>query len=229
MVEPMKQILIASLAVLAAAAPALGQDGAAANDAAEFSAPGDAMALTGQEASAAIERASDWLNELEALRGRFQQMNTDGSISEGDFFLERPGKLRFAYDPPVPLTVIADGRVYWQVDNELETVDRIPLEETPLSFLVKENISLARDADVRGVARQDGMVLISIGDAADRFGGQMVLIFSEPEFALREWVVIDEFGQQTRVTLHDVTRAASLDPSLFVYDGERGSRRPGQR
>lgn len=224
----MRKMLIASLLALAAAAPSLAQD-APADAEIEAAVAGEAEPLTGAEADAAVARASEWLDSVENLRGRFQQLNPDGSVAEGDFFIQRPGRLRFAYDPPSPLTILTDGRLYWQIDSALETADRVPLDETPLHFLLKSDIDLAKDSDVRGAARQDGLALISIGDASGKIGGQMVLIFSDPEFALREWMAVDEYGQQTRVILYDVQRPAELDADLFIHDAESGSRRPGQR
>ena len=120
----MKNVLIASLLALAAAFPATAQDAPAPDEALEAAAAGEAVALSGEAAEAAVQRASVWLESVANLRGRFQQLNPDGSVAEGDFFLQRPGRLRFAYDAPSTLTVLTDGRLYWQIDSALETFDR---------------------------------------------------------------------------------------------------------
>lgn len=227
----MKKALISSLVALAAALPAApllaqGADGLRrdADDianalGAEGASPADgATPLSGAEADEALARASEYLNGMRAVKGRFQQVNSDGSLSEGDFYLQRPGRVRFDYDEPSPLLIVADGRTVASIDSEMDTVDRTLLDETPLAYLLKANIDLADDGQVGGVARQDGLVLISLDDPAGRVGGQLILIFAAPEYALREWVAVDDYGQQTRVILTDVTRQASLDPSLFTYD-----------
>lgn len=224
----MKTALIAGAAALAmagpAAAPAFAQETAA--DEAIVEAAGAAQALTGAERDAAIARANDYLNGLGAMKGRFQQINADGSLAGGDFYLNRPGRMRFEYDAPSPLLIVADGRTVAQLDTELGTLDRTLIDETPLGWLLKADVDLNRDTVVAGVARQDGLILIGVDDPRDSVPGQLVLIFSEGAFALREWVAIDDYGQQTRVILSDMTRQASLDPDLFTYEFRAGSRRP---
>ena len=195
---------------------------------AEIAAAGDAVPVTGAEADEAVARASAWLNGVTGLQGRFIQINPDDSTAEGDFYLQRPGKVRFAYDPPSALTIVSDGRDYAELDAELETVNRYALEETPLNTLLKADIDLAADTELCGVARQGDLVLICVNDSKDQLSGEMVLVFSDPEFALREWVAIDESKQQTRVILTQLTRQASLDPALFAIE-TIGSRRPGGR
>ncbi len=219
--------LLGAAAITGAAAQELRAD--APSPELEASIGGDAVAVTGAEADEAVTRANAWLNGVSGMKGRFQQINPDGTVAEGDFYLQRPGRLRFAYDPPSPLTIVADGRTVAQIDSELETVDRTTIDQTPLNYLLKADVDLSGDANVGGVAKQDGLVLISLDDPRGQTEGQLILVFSDTEFALREWVALDAFGQETRVVLYDLTRQARLDPELFTYEFDGSSRRPGQR
>lgn len=215
----------------AAQAQEAAETGAAVMDEAAPFAPDSSLdVLTGAEADRAVARASDWLNGVTGLQGRFLQINPDGSVSEGQFHLLRPGRARFVYDPPSPLSLIADGRTVALVDSALDTVDRAAIDQTPLGWLLKADLDLAADTVIGGVAQQDGLVLISLSDPQGEMGGQLVLIFSAGDSALREWAHIDEFGQETRVILADTTRREQMDPRLFVHDSEPApARRPGRR
>ncbi len=238
----LKRILLAGAAgltalsmTLATAGPGAAQDAdaQAGADAVPALLAGDADGLDVLDDAAtdhAVARASEWLNGVTGLQGRFLQINPDGSVADGQFHMLRPGRARFAYDPPSPLTIVADGRTVAQIDSALATVDRAAIDQTPLAWLLRADVDLASDANVRGAARQDGLLFIALEDPAGDIPGQIVLVFSGEDFSLREWAAIDEFGQETRVILSQVTRPAQIDPRLFVYDAEPApARRPGRR
>ena len=87
---------------------------------------------------AAVARVERYLNDIQSLRARFLQVAPDGSLSQGRFFMKRPGRLRFEYDPPTPLLVITDGIWVIFYDHEIDQVSRVPLSSTPLEVLVRE-------------------------------------------------------------------------------------------
>ena len=58
---------------------------------------------------ALVKRVEDYLNGLTTLQARFLQSSSNGSYAEGDIYVERPSRMRFEYDPPVPLLIIAAG------------------------------------------------------------------------------------------------------------------------
>ena len=90
-----------------------------------------AIVLQGQARTAALARANSALNSVQRLQGRFLQSSPDGVNARGRFFLERPGRLRFQYDPPSTLLIVSDGRVVSMRDTALRTTERTPLRSTP--------------------------------------------------------------------------------------------------
>ncbi len=181
-------------------------------------------ALTGADRAAALSRANGALNAMQRVEGRFLQIAPDGKVSQGNFYLSRPGKVRFAYDPPTPLVIVSDGVTVAIEDRGLKSVDRTPLRATPLYFVLKQNIDLEADARVAKVEREGDQLRISVRDRKGQADGTITLVFSgttEPE--LREWRVADAAGQTTLLSLRDVRPSLKLDPRLFVLDEKRDS------
>ena len=191
---------LAAAAWLALAAPAAGADA--------------------DPVEADLARIVDHLNGIRSLKARFVQVAPDGGVSEGEMFMRRPGRLRFAYDPPMPLLMVADGLwlVLW--DKELDQIDRVPLASTPLGFLVRDEVSFGDPIVVRSLERQPGLLSLTVFDKRREDEGELTLVFTEAPFSLRQWLVTDAQRLQTRVSLFGVETNIPLDGRLFVFTDE---------
>ena len=161
-----------------------------------------------------VARINAYLNTIQTLRARFQQVAPNGSVSEGDFFLSRPGRLRFQYDA-APLLIVADGNGVIIFDQKLRTYDRYPINSTPIDVLLDPNIDISRDLWVTEVKADGGLLRATVRDLKAPQRGQITLIFSEEPFELRQWVVVDAQGLITQVTLSDLQPNVSLNPAMF--------------
>lgn len=164
-----------------------------------------------------IKRAEEWLQETRTLHARFTQVAPDGGFSSGKVWWRRPGRLRFEYDAPVPVLVVADGTFVIFHDKELGQIDRVPLGSTPLSVLVAENPKLGGRIGVKSVERQPGTLRLVLFDRDAPKEGEITLVFSEAPFDLRQWRVTDARGQATQITLSDKEVNRELPASLFVF------------
>jgi hypothetical protein len=81
---------------------------------------------------AIVERVNSYLSGVQTLTGNFIQVGPDGSRTQGDFFISKPGRVRFEYDDPSPIELIADGSSVVVRDRRLATQDVYPLSQTPL-------------------------------------------------------------------------------------------------
>jgi outer membrane lipoprotein-sorting protein len=178
----------------------------------------DPVDLSGADRDQALAKANTALNALQRLQGRFTQTSPNHSVSTGAFYLQRPGKVRFEYDPPATLLIISDGSVVSMRNSAMRTTDRTPLRSTPLNMILKSQVDLTRDAHVTRVARWGQWTLISVTDPAGHVDGRLTLFFFGDNFDLRCWDVTDVTGSRTRVMLSDVTQPASLDSALFRLD-----------
>src|SRR5215216_6091811 len=81
---------------------------------------------------ALVQRINAYLTSVHTLIGDFVQVGPDGSRTDGKFYLQKPGRVRFEYNPPSPLELVADGSSVAVRDRRLSTQDVYPLSQTPL-------------------------------------------------------------------------------------------------
>src|SRR5206468_1953636 len=77
-----------------------------------------------------IDRVNAYLTSVQSLVGDFVQVGPDGSRTEGKFYMQKPGRIRFEYDPPSPVELIADGQSLAVRDRRLATQDLYLLSRT---------------------------------------------------------------------------------------------------
>lgn len=169
-----------------------------------------------------VNQVSAWFNNVETLKGAFDQQNQDGSVVSGDFYLRRPGRMRFEYAPPQQLTLLSDGLWVMLNDRELESVDRYPLRETPLWLILKKNVDLVGDGRVVKVERQGELVGVTVREEDGAALGDLTLVFAgggaRLGLDLRHWIIEDAQGNRTLVSLRNVQTGMRLPPELFIPD-----------
>ena len=111
---------------------------------------------------AQVDKVSAYLSSMQQLIGDFVQVGPDGSKTKGDFYIQKPGKLRFEYEAPSPIAIIADGSSLAVRDRKLATQDIYPLSQTPLRYLLSDRIDLLKDTNVVSVSADDQYISITI-------------------------------------------------------------------
>lgn len=164
-----------------------------------------------------VKRIEAYLNDIKTLQAGFLQVASNGAVATGKLFMSRPGKMRFEYDPPAPILMIADGVFLIYIDKELEQVTHIWLNSTPVGVLVRENIALSGDITLTKFEKGPGVIRTTISDTKDPEEGSITLIFSDHPLALRKWIVTDAQGVKTTVSLTGLQNGGVLDPNLFVF------------
>lgn len=158
-----------------------------------------------------------YLNSIRTLKARFLQVAPDGRVTRGIAWLERPGRMRFEYDPPTPLLLVAGEGLLVFHDSQLGQTSNIPLSQTPLGILLANRVQLTGPVTVTGVQHLPGTIsltLIRTGSAGD---GSLTLVLADNPLALRQWSVIDAQRQETRVSLYDVQLGGHFKESLFQF------------
>ncbi len=164
-----------------------------------------------------LTRIEAYLNGVHTLKARFLQVSPDGGTAEGVAWLDRPGRMRFQYDPPSPLLLVAGHGLFIFHDSQLNQTTNLPLNSTPLGLLLRDNLRLAGDVTVTGIERQPGQIQVSMVRTPSPQDGSLTLVFADNPLALRQWTVVDAQRQETRVTLFDIQLGGSFDQGLFVY------------
>jgi outer membrane lipoprotein-sorting protein len=170
-----------------------------------------------QKAQAA--RVSSWLSSLQTLVGNFVQVGPDGTKVKGDFYIQKPGKVRFEYDAPSPLAIISDGSSMVVRDRNLATQDIYPLSQTPIRFLLSDRIDLMRDTNVVNVTADDMYVSVTIEEKQVLTGtSRLMLMLGAKDGQLKQWTITDPQGYDTTVAIYNLDTTRRVNPDLFKLD-----------
>jgi len=179
-----------------------------------------------QKAQAA--RVSSYLSSLQTLVGNFVQVGPDGSKTKGDFYIQKPGKVRFEYEAPSPIVIIADGSSMAVRDRKLATQDIYPLSQTPLRYLLSDRIDLLKDTNVVNVSADDLFVSVTIEEKQALIGtSRLMLMVGAKDGQLKQWTVTDPQGYDTTVAVYNLDTSKKVDPGLFKIDFTNYGTPPG--
>lgn len=179
----------------------------------------------GMSSSALAEKLSlgeisGYLNGFQTASGEFTQINDDGTISTGQIFIKRPGRVRFEYNPPTQVLVIADGDTVGVVDGKSNTTpEAYPLHRTPLKIILARNVDFTRERMVTGHVSDGKTTTVRAQDPDNPEYGSIDLVFTGSPVELRQWVINDGSGSQTTVVLGELKTDVRLPNEQFVIPG----------
>ena len=171
---------------------------------------------------ALLDRISNYLSSVQTMVGKFVQVGPDGGRTEGAFYMQKPGRVRFQYNPPSPIDIVSDGSSVVVRDRKLATQDLYPLSQTPLRYLLAERIDLLRDTDVVSVGADDSFATVVI-EQKQLFVGtdRLMIMFDAKDLTLKQWTVTDPQGFDTTVAVYNLDSTKKPDPNLFVINYQR--------
>lgn len=212
----------AILALLLAAAPPGSGMVMAQTPAPQTPAPKAATPKAAELPVPTLERVNGYFNAMKGLQADFMQTSPDGRSFGGTLYLLRPGMMRFEYNPPAALEIVADGSFIAIRDRKLLTQDEYPIGATPLKFLLQPKIDVAKDSKVIGLQREGESIVLGLEDRSTLGGTSRIrVVFDARSHALREWTVTDPQGQDTRVLLSNLDPNAMPDKKLFVITRQK--------
>lgn len=169
-----------------------------------------------------VDKVSAYLSGVHTLVGDFVQVGPDGRRTEGQFYIQKPGKVRFEYNPPTPIDVVADGDSVVVRDRNLATQDLYPLSQTPLRFLLSDRLDLMKDTNVVSVSADDVFVTVVIEEKQVVVGThRLMMMFAAKDLQLRQWTVTDPQGYDTTVAIYNLDTSKKPDPIMFKINYER--------
>ena len=191
---------------------------AAAPSGAKSRKPGETLALNDNQ-RALIDRVSLYLSTINTLVGDFVQVGPDGTKSAGQFYIYKPGRVRFEYNPPNPIDITADGRLVSVRNRNLDTQDLFPLSQTPLRFLLSDRIDLRRETNIVGVYADDIFATIVIEEKQPLIGtSRLMMMFDAKNLQLKQWTVTDAQGFDTTVAVSNLDPSTRPDPAIFTIN-----------
>ena len=172
-----------------------------------------------------LSELSRYLNGLKTVQGEFTQINSDGSISTGQVYIQRPGRVRFEYKGDATLMLASGGKVAVFDRKSNQGYQEFPLSQTPLSIILAPNVNLGQARMVTAHAERDNATLVTAQDPAHPEYGNIQMVFTANPTELRQWVVTDNGGQKTTVILGEMTKGTSIPASKFSITAEVQRRR----
>ena len=177
------------------------------------------------EQQTAVNAISDYLNSFKTLQGEFTQISPKGNMSQGVFYIAKPGKMRFEYAPPNPFLIVSDGTWLTIKNVKKEKGDQFPLSQTPLRLVLGNKVDIVKDTSVLDYQDQDGILTVTVEDKKNTLGsGQLTLVFDQTRKVLQQWIVTDGKGRKTTVSLENLQAGIEPDPKLFVVKIKRDSK-----
>lgn len=204
----------------ASATPVLAQTGGATTGwAAQANTQGTVEIKLDPKQLEAVQRISGYFNTLKQMKGVFVQTDHDKKRTRGRFYVQKPGKFRFDYAPPSRKIMASDGRLLRIKEPDQANEDAVELDNTPFRLLLKKDVDLLRDARILDAQESEDLVVMALQDRSPDAPGRVQLIFvKKPSFELKEWVVRDPQGLETRVEVSEVNKTEELDPKLFIWE-----------
>lgn len=172
-----------------------------------------------------MKRVEVYLNALKSFAASFKQTADDGEKSGGMFYLLRPGKLRWEYDPPTPIIIIAKGSLLTYYDTELEQVSHVGLDDTLAGFLTRETISFTEGIRILKFNKADGQINITIAQKDKESEGELTMVFSDKPVELQSIAILDAVGKKTLIEFEGSVRDVPLGEELFVLPKPKNKRK----
>lgn len=151
---------------------------------------------------------------IRSMAGRFLQIDTNGGRTEGTFFLERPDKVRFRYNPPSREEIVSVGRGFYVLNRKDETYYAYPQDTIPLRQFLGDKIDLLT-ANVVNVTNSDGYMSITVVDQTVAGTVQVSLIFDTTTFDLAQWSLVEPSGAELTFSLYDVEKDVQIPRAYF--------------
>jgi outer membrane lipoprotein-sorting protein len=166
-----------------------------------------------------IDKVNNYLTSMQVLSGKFVQVGPDGGKTQGQFYISKPGKVRFEYDDPSPIELVADGQSVVVRDRRLATQDVYPLSQTPLRFLLADKVDLMKDSSLTAVYADDVFTTVVVEEKNGIVGtSRLMIMFSAKDMQLKQWTITDPQGYDTTVAVYNLDSTKRPDPNMFKID-----------
>ncbi|WP_208432952.1 LolA family protein [Bartonella taylorii] len=173
------------------------------------------------QSSQQVVRAQNVVNRFAAIKtmtGDFIQFSPKGKMSQGTFYLERPGKIRFIYKK-LPLQIIADGQFVGINNRALNTWNFSQLFQTPMKFLLDDKINVSTGR-LLAFREDPGAVTIVLRDKSIG-AGQIRMVFDSKSSALRQWTIVDQQNLETTVQIMNVRMGVRFADGMFTLPSKK--------
>ena len=162
-----------------------------------------------------LNQLENYLNQLDNISSQFIQSSTTGSEEIGEILISKPGKLRIEYKKDNKLLIIADGKWLHYFDTDLNEIQSIIIQKSPAWILLKKNINLKNDFNIKKLEKKGGKITLTLVDKNFENIEKIELIFSANPIELKKWIITDNHEVETTVGLLNIKRKKKFNPKTF--------------
>jgi len=163
----------------------------------------------------AVREITNYFNSIRSMKGVFTQIGPRGRVSNGIFYIVKPGRMRFEYAAPNPFLVVSDGSWVYVKNRTRKRVDHYPLTATPLRLILDKKVNFSKETKIQSIDETSELTTVTLKDTSSFASGSLVLVFDKASQTLQQWIVVDERGRRTTVSISDIEKGVKPDPKLF--------------
>src|ERR1035437_5408290 len=163
------------------------------------------------EQQQAVKAVEDYLGSITTLRAHFIQTANDGKQLTGIFYLNRPGRMRIEYTPPVKDFIVADGFLIYYYDGQMKQQSSTPISKSLADFFLRKDLKLSVDISVSDIKRDKDTLQMTLVQSRSPLARALTLILGENPLRLQKWRIVDAQGLVTEVSLSDIETGIALD------------------
>ncbi len=169
-----------------------------------------------------LEMVENYLNDIKTAEAEFIQLNNDGSLNEGKFYLKKPGKFRWEYYDQ-PIIVVANGKSLIYYDSELEQSNYVPIENSIATLITRKKIKFNSDIELIKAEKRDGVIFITATKSQQKDIGTFSFVFTEKPLELKKIEFIDANLNKISVSLLDlyINLNKIYEESMFIINDSR--------
>lgn len=165
-----------------------------------------------------IEKIENYLNSVKSLQARFVQNASNGSVSEGKIYIEKPNKIRMEYDDPTNVLIVGNGDYIVYNDKDLDQVSNIDYDDIPASVILGNDVKIdGKNIKVASFYKDAGTTVIGLDYKGRGDIGVITLTFNNAPFELKQWTVIDPQSVEITLSLYGTQIDKPIDKSLFKF------------
>ncbi len=179
-------------------------------------AQGEPRKLTPEEIDL-INAVSAHNSAIGTMQGKFLQIDTQGQRIEGMFYLQRPGKIRFKYNPPSREEILSIGNGFYVIDRKEKTQYAYPQDKVPLRQFLDEKIDLL-NAGLVAIDQSAAYLSLTLQDETPAGTVKVALIFDKETQDLVQWVLTNPDGTDLTFSLYDVEKGVDIPKATFYLN-----------
>lgn len=168
--------------------------------------------------SIALKNVADYYQTLSALKARFEMIDSNGGLSTGIFYFQRPARMRFSFVTPTQQVIIADNTWLSVQETPKAEANRYPVNSSPIGKFLKSNRRLDETPILQSINLENNRVILNLNDPDEPEAGALSLIFSYPKISLIGWRLRDVQNQLTEIFFSEHETLDLLPNEIFFVN-----------